>query len=960
MKRYLKSLALAALLGACAIPSTQAQNIKREFRSTWISTVWGLDWPGSAGQGTTTAIVNAQKQLLTDYLDRMKEANMTGVCLQVRSRADAYYNSSFAPWTSDVSGTRGTNPGWDPLAFAVEEAHKRGLELYAWINPYRWSTSSDWTTTLDKQWINNGWIITHGTSKYLNPGIKGVHDLIINVVDEIVSGYAVDGLIIDDYFYPNGISKGTDASDYQTYESSGTSLSIGDWRRQNVNTLVADIHKKIMDVRPDVRFGIGPPGVSGASAATYGLPTTSSYGITASDWQYDGQYTDPLQWMFSGNIDFISPQIYWHTTHSTAPYGPLTNWWSNAAAKAGRHHYSSMSISDLASNNTESYWEEYAQEVRLNRQYTQNDAPGYCLFRTAFISGPTASGLGTYLVQNVSPGKALHPEVTWKTAYRHEYDAPSDAKLSGSTLEWNGEADGNRIVRYSVYAVPSSVSKDNAQASNGDGISADYLLGVSYTPSFDLPADRASGYWYAVCLYDGFGHEHPAAYINYTEPVTPPDDPDDPDKYVPTVEGVDYPAYGTYQLQNIWINSAAPQWGNFSQESAGSLNRGFVVCNDGLYISGRDANSSTANLYLAHYDRLTGEFLGNIDLKGGQCKYYPCNDVIKDDADNIIITNLTLNIATTPLYLYKVDVENGNVWQQAELTYSGTGRIDHCAVSGDVTGDFTVWAAIASSNKIVRWKVTTGGEVTATEVCTLGDFYPQEAAHLGIAPIITGIKGDTFYVNGSNTALTRYTFKANQTINADDSFLNSDPAIQPGATHNGGSVFTYGTFNLMVSPVDNHEGLNGGYRWSIYKADKDFSYKSLESLYTFPANGMGTNNNNVCQAQTDYYIDPSEENDGSYIYAYAPGNGVAAYKFYNSDLTGVDRPTADAKVSIAVYGRQVCLSDVAESIELFTPSGMLVASAKGEGGLYCDVAPGLYIIRVIASGNVTTDKVIIR
>ncbi|MDE6309053.1 MAG: family 10 glycosylhydrolase, partial [Muribaculaceae bacterium] len=469
-----------------------------------------------------------------------------------------------------VSGTRGKDPGWDPLAFAVAEAHKRGLELYAWINPYRWSTASDWTTPTDKEWINKGWIITHGSAKYLNPGIKGVHDHVINVVDEIVRGYNVDGLIIDDYFYPNGISKKSDASDYQTFKDSGTSLSISDWRRQNVNTLVADIHKKILEVRPDVRFGIGPPGVGGASASKYSLPSTTSYGIKATDWQYDGQFTDPLQWMFSGSIDFISPQIYWHTNHSSAPYGPLTNWWSNAAAKAGRHHYASMSISDLADNNTEEYWREYATDVQLNRQYTQNNAPGYCLFRTAFISGPSATGLGDYLVEHTSGGKVLQPEVTWKSEYMHTYAAPANFALNGSKLTWDAVTDGNRLIRYSVYAVPSTVTKTDALGADGDGIDAQYLLGVTYTNAYTLPSDLATDHWYAVSVYDGFSHEHEAAYANYVDNV-------DPNPYIPTKEDVNYPMVGTNTFENIWIKSTASPWDNFTQESNGSFNRGFVV-----------------------------------------------------------------------------------------------------------------------------------------------------------------------------------------------------------------------------------------------------------------------------------------------------------------------------------------------------------------------------------------------
>ncbi len=1063
MKNYLKSIALAALLATSAAPTADAQTadaqtIKREFRSTWLSTVWGLDWPsttskGGAGTGTSNATITAQKNYLCELLDKMEAANMTGVCFQVRARCDAFYPSKYAPWSSDVSGTRGKDPGWDPLAYAVAEAHKRGLELYAWINPYRWSTASDWTTSLDKQWINNGWIMTHGSSKYLNPGIKGVHDLIINVVDEIVSGYDVDGLIIDDYFYPNGISKGSDASDYNTYVASGSSLSFTDWRRSNVNTLVADIHAKIAEIKPDVRFGIGPPGVGGASASKYGLPSTSSYGITATDWQYNGQYTDPLQWMFSGNIDFISPQIYWHTNHSTAPYGPLTNWWSNAAKKAGRHHYASMSISDLASNNTESNWAEYATEIQLNRDYSQDGAPGYCLFRTAYISGPTTEGLGDYIVAKKSSGKVLQPEVTWKDQYKHNYAAPKNGAKSGSKLTWDAVTDGKRIIRYSVYAVPSSLNSTAAMADNGDGFKAEYLMGVTYTNSFTLPSNRTSGYWYAVCVYDGFSHEHAPAYINYTitgtAPATTLVAPTngseissditfkwkkvDVDSYtleiasdvsfttlvkhisditateysmtagelkvgtyywrvttnkantnskaseawsfkitsVPTgstepgytiqTEDATYPEVNEFKFTNIWMRSVAK--GNFNQANNGALNRGFVVTKDCIYISGRSENAANANLYLAKYDRMTGEHLGDLTLNGGQCSYYPCNDVIKDNRDNIIITNLSLNISSTPLCIYKVNTDNGNVWQHASLTYSGGGRIDHAAVVGDVTGDFYVFAAIASSNKVVRWTVKSGGTVQATEVCTLGGLYPADAPHLGIAPNITPIDATHFYVNGSNTAMTPYTFKSGQTAYPDDSFDNAPADVTedwPGATHNGGSRFTLSGKGFIVVPKYGDKGQNGGYQWQMFNTDRDYKYESMSPAWAFPVNGLGTVDNTVFQAQTDTYIDNSTDKPAAYVYAYAPGNGIAAYKCISNLTNSIAATLDDREVTIDVFGRQICLSDVAENIQLYSTDGSMVEQATNTGGMTCDVTPGFYILRIVANGRVYTHKIIIR
>ncbi len=236
MKKRLLTVLLACLT---LIGAVQAQSPKRELRSTWLATVWAIDWPKSHSQATA-------KQQLTDFLDNLAAHNFTGVCLQVRGLADAMYKSSYEPWNAVLTGTRGKDPGWDPLAFAVEECHKRGLECYAWVNPYRESSSGNvYDTPQDKKWEADGWLLSNGSYIVFNPGLAAARAHILKVIKEIYTNYAIDGMLFDDYFYPSGgTAEGSSAPDYALYKASGTTLSMGDWRRKNVNDFMKEIYDK--------------------------------------------------------------------------------------------------------------------------------------------------------------------------------------------------------------------------------------------------------------------------------------------------------------------------------------------------------------------------------------------------------------------------------------------------------------------------------------------------------------------------------------------------------------------------------------------------------------------------------------------------------------------------------------------------------------------------------------------
>lgn len=496
----LKRSALAAvLLAIAALP--MSSGVKREVRSVWMATVWALDWPSS------TSSTTAQKNEMVKYLDVLQKNNFNAIYFQVRTMSDAFYKSSYEPWSSYLTGTRGKDPGWDPLAFVVEECHKRGIECHAWVNPYRFSTGSNWSTAQDQALKSAGMLLAYTksdgkTTTILNPGLESVRKRIVDVCKEIISNYDVDGLVFDDYFYPEGIPVTSSAGDYDLWQESGASMTFGDWRRNNVNQMVADVYKMVQQQKPYVRFGISPAGAACTSAAV-----AAKHGIdrcpVASDWQYDGIFSDPVAWLEAGSIDYISPQLYWKTNHKTNPFGPMTKWWSYVAKHFGRHHYASHSISFLNSSNTTSDWEEIGKQVQFSRDYTENEAPGAVFYSAAYVTGKKQSGFGEWLQVNKFQNKALTPAIDWKKSDLEKVQVSALSKRA-TVLSWAGVDN----VRYSVYAVPESVNVETLDSN----IPAEYLLGVSYKTTYTMPDDKKSGYNYAVCVLDRYGNEYEPVY----------------------------------------------------------------------------------------------------------------------------------------------------------------------------------------------------------------------------------------------------------------------------------------------------------------------------------------------------------------------------------------------------------------------------------------------------------------
>lgn len=530
--KLLKSLASCAtaltLLGLlCPSPPARADETypKREVRGAWVAGL-GIDWP-ITGKSQSAATASCQQ-----YLDVLKAAGVNCIYFHVRPRSDRFYAlNSYTfegvtykvaePWSGDCSTARGTDPGYDPLALWVTECHKRGMEIHAWVNPYRHaSTTTKFTTTEDQATYD--WLFTNNKWVCWNPALEQTKARIRNVCIVLTGNYDIDGIVFDDYFYPSGgtsesSSSAPDWTQYQAYKKSGGTMSIANWRRENANDMVRIVNEWIHKIKPWVKFGISPAGGSGAAGITSaeknsipGLPTP-----TWSDWAYSEIYCDAMTWLREGTVDYISPQLYWKTNHSTNPFGPMTKWWSLVAQKFGRHFYASHSISFLnTEGNTSTNHNELVNQVKLNRDYNQGNY-GSVFYSACNMDGAKNRGLGDALVAQVFQCQAATPAITWYPA--SDPGMVQNLKHANNKLSWT--AIGNN--RYIAYALPNSTSPDQAVSEKG-GFRAEYILDITYTNSIDIPTAKQNGYWYAVSVLDRYGNEWTPSEIGAPETQVDP------------------------------------------------------------------------------------------------------------------------------------------------------------------------------------------------------------------------------------------------------------------------------------------------------------------------------------------------------------------------------------------------------------------------------------------------------
>ena len=292
-----------------------------ELRGMWIATVGDTDWPSAPGLPPAD-----QRAELLALLDVAVERRLNAVVLQVRPTADAFWPSPYEPWSAYLTGTQGLDPGWDPLGTAVHEAHRRGLELHAWFNPYRIATSDDpaLLAPTHPARLRPDWTVAYGGRLYYNPGLPEVRRFVQDAMLDAVRRYPVDAVHWDDYFYPYPVA-GQTFDDDAAFAAHGAGFpDRAAWRRRNTDLLVAETAARIRAVRPATRFGISPFAVwRNAATDPLGSPTTA--GVQT----YDDLYADTRAWVRNGWIDYIAPQVYWNIGFKPADYAALVPWWSS-------------------------------------------------------------------------------------------------------------------------------------------------------------------------------------------------------------------------------------------------------------------------------------------------------------------------------------------------------------------------------------------------------------------------------------------------------------------------------------------------------------------------------------------------------------------------------------------------------------------------------------------------------
>ena len=473
-----------------------AHSPKREMRGAWIATVANIDWP----QKDVFDASEQQRQLIA-ILDTLMKNRINAVVFQVRPTADALYYSELEPWSHWITGVQGQspNPYYDPLAFLIEEAHARCIDVHVWLNPYRVTNKMD-TSILSQSHIfrhRPDLFLQYGDKWYFDPGLDETRAFLNKVVADVVTRYDVDAIHFDDYFYPYKI-KGKDFPDGKTFKENPRGFTDKEaWRRNNVDMVIAELQQTIKSIKPWVEFGISP----------FGVWRNKSNDPRGSDTQagaqnYDDLYADILKWLEEGSIDYVAPQLYWEIGKKVADYEVLAKWWSENSY--GKNLYIGLYASQLTNPRAPMAWREpneLARQMRLNSRHPQID--GCMLYSTqAIMKNP--QGLCDSLQQVFYAYEAL-PPVNRNIAIDTSA-APYNLRLVGNDthtlLLWNVEEEtaGCAVAYHVVYAFPGDSVGDLSDPKNilckttARGISLRYYLSQLKHPSYTFVVTNVNKY----------------------------------------------------------------------------------------------------------------------------------------------------------------------------------------------------------------------------------------------------------------------------------------------------------------------------------------------------------------------------------------------------------------------------------------------------------------------------------
>jgi len=497
LKNIVYAIAVALILPlTLSAQETSKSAPKREFRGVWVATVANIDWPSKAG-----LTVDQQKQEFIGLLEQHKSNGMNAIVLQVRPAADAFYAKSREPWSQWLMGRQGVAPaeGYDPLEFAIKEAHFRGMELHAWFNPYRATMNSSSYVHSDHMTIKQPeMFFTYGGKKQFDPGLPEVREHIVQVILDVVKGYDIDGIHFDDYFYPYPVA-GQVIKDAETFKKYGQGFSnVNDWRRHNVDLLIKMLDDSIHHYKKYVKFGISPFGIwknkaeDSLGSATNGLSN------------YSALFADSRKWVMEGWVDYINPQVYFSFSRKAAPFATLIDWWSNNTF--GRHLYIGQAAY-LVNQKMEAAWRlpnQIPDQVRYLRN--NNRVQGSVFFSSKSFS-TVARATADSLRNDLYKYPALPPQMPWldDIVPNVPQNFHAEAKEDGIYLNWVTPLhalDGETASGYVIYRFDEGEKVGILNPKN--------ILKISFedfTSYIDTDIEKGKRYTYLVTALDRLKNE---------------------------------------------------------------------------------------------------------------------------------------------------------------------------------------------------------------------------------------------------------------------------------------------------------------------------------------------------------------------------------------------------------------------------------------------------------------------
>lgn len=375
------------------------------MRGLWIATVANIDWPSRTSLGA-----DAQRAELVDILDRASLLGINAIVFHVRPAGDAVYQSQLEPWGKMLTGQQGSNPGYDPLAFAIEEAHKRGMELHAWINPFRAGNTSDTVTMVAPHLFRTrrDLIRIYASNIWMDPGEPDVQDHSMRVIADIVTRYDIDGIHADDYFYPYPVNdnagKPLAFPDDESFFKYGGGLARDDWRRANIDRFVERMYRESHAIKPYIKVGISPFGIWRP-----GFPS----GVNGLD-AFAAIYADSRKWLQQGWLDYLAPQLYWAISAPQQSFPALLDWWISQNAM-GRHVWPGLAAYRVSDGTSSAFSiQEIPEQIRATRARPQGT--GHLLYNTTWTLKQNGGALASTLAADVYKTGALVPAFTWLDA----------------------------------------------------------------------------------------------------------------------------------------------------------------------------------------------------------------------------------------------------------------------------------------------------------------------------------------------------------------------------------------------------------------------------------------------------------------------------------------------------------------------------------------------------------------